>query len=108
MLNIRTKRHIRCARVETPTAWLVVAVLLETRGGETVAVSEPKVIKVIPKPTQLVLGGSYAKTTLFLAAPTTLASSSYSKILSPYVPNLGFAQSNIITGLAARPPTPNI
>ena len=105
MLNIKVQQHIRCGRVETPTAWLLVAVLLETRGTETVVVSEPKVIKIIPKPVQLALGGSYAKTSYFLAAPTILASSSYSKILSPYIPLFGFSHSGNITGLAAQPPT---
>lgn len=105
MLKINTKRHIRCCTVETPTAWLVVAVLLETRGNETIAVSEPKVIKVIQKVTYT-LGGS---TSVFsypkLTAPEILSTIKVGKILSPYVPNFGFGQSNIITGLAAQPPT---
>jgi hypothetical protein len=49
MLNVQAKRHIRCATVETPTAWLVVAVLLETRGTETIAVSEPRLLKLFRK-----------------------------------------------------------
>ena len=101
MLNIQTKRHIRFATVDKGTAWVVVAILIETTGNQTVAVSEPKVIKIIPKKPVLSLTGHTAE----LTAPNINVI--FEKAVpSPFISILfGNTNTSYIASLGARPPT---
>ncbi|MBX4197802.1 hypothetical protein KW782_00505 [Candidatus Parcubacteria bacterium] len=103
MINIQTKQHIRFAKVEQPTAWVIVAILLETTGDETVAISEPRIVKVIPKNNTSLKAGF--DTRFILNAPVEILIHT-APFASPYANLLfGSRKSNFITGLAARPPT---
>ncbi len=107
MLKLHTKRHVRFATVEKDTVWIVVAVLFETRGTETFAISEPKIVKIIPKADKLALKGSVSKSA-FLSLPTFLSNFNEIKhaVISPYVTTFfGSVNSQILIGLAAQPPT---
>jgi hypothetical protein len=104
MLNIRTQKHIRFAKLDRGDAWVIVAVLVEEIGNETI-ISEPKVVKIIQKNT-LALSGSVQSHQFLLKAPTQLAQSQSESLVSPYFAYIfGSEKSNFITGLAARPPT---
>ncbi len=105
MLKLRTKQHIRFAKLDQGTAWVVVAVLIETVGTETIAISEPKIVKIIPKTQQYALSGNVAKN-LTLAAPISAHHAQPSSVISPYISTIfGYADSNFIVGLAPLPPT---
>jgi hypothetical protein len=105
MLKQRTQQHIRFAKIEQPNAWVVVAVLLETTGNETVAISEPKVVKVIPKAQFALPGGKKQSSAVLLLSAPYVAYFGHS-LTSPYFSLIfGSEKSNFIIGLAAQPPT---
>ncbi|MES2436951.1 MAG: hypothetical protein V4519_02975 [Patescibacteria group bacterium] len=105
MLKLHRKQHIRFATIEQPTQFVVVAVMLETVGTETVAISEPKIVKIIPKAIHLLSGSKTSpQAVLALTAPALALISQ--PIVSPYFAHIfGSEKSNFITGLAAQPPT---
>ncbi len=115
MLKPNTQQHIKFITVEKPTAWLVVAVLVEMMGDEMVSVSEPKVVKIIQKAClrpacagrrqALALKGS-TQSQFLLSAPAVVQLSKSQAQVSPYFAFIfGSEKSNFITGLAAQPPT---
>lgn len=116
MLTIRTQRHIRLVTVEKPTAWIVYAILLETRGTETTQIGKPKVVKVLPKETVApALSGSvqtveeaseavHSKVFL-LDAPQKFATEYTSAIPSPYVSSFSKENLDFVLWFSARPPT---
>lgn len=109
MLKPNTQQHIKFITVEKPTAWLVVAVLVEMLGDETISISEPKVVKVIQKAClrrqAIALKGS-VQSQFLLSAPTVTQLSKSQAQVSPYFAFIfGSEKSNFITGLAAQPPT---
>jgi hypothetical protein len=105
MLKPQTQQHIRFITVEKPTAWVVVAVLVEMNGEETIAVSQPKVVRVIPK-AQAALKGATVQSPFLLSAPVEISASHFESLVSPYFAYIfGSEKSNFITGLAAQPPT---
>jgi len=101
MLQVYLKRKIHLKTVDTPTATLLVAVLVETYGNET-HVSEPKIIRIIPKNT-LCISGSVATNLLFSASQEIL----YTKpSVFPFAFIFSYKNSNNnLTWLYARPPT---
>jgi hypothetical protein len=106
MIHNVTKRHIRFVTVEKPTAWIIVAILLETSGSETIALSEPRVVRVIPKKTTFTLPGKVIRSnTKILPEPVKNISSSARAIVSPYFNVFGYKHSHFITWFSARPPT---
>lgn len=107
MLNIKTKQHVRLIVVEKPTAWLVVALPLETAEGETYLVGNPKVVKVIPKAPAQALPG---KVRTFCLEAAHVADSLLSRAIpSPYIKTVfGYTTTKIVPGLGAQPPTPHI
>jgi hypothetical protein len=105
MLKIHRKQHIRFATIEQPTRFVVVAVMLETVGNETVAISEPKIVKIIPKAIHL-LSSTKASPRAILSLSAPVQSSTVGNIVSPYFAHIfGSEKSNFIVGLAAQPPT---
>ena len=105
MLKVNSKQHIRFIKLEQPTAWVVVAILLETKNGQTVAISEPRVVKIIPK-AYYALPGTTRGSVLALSAPKLETLASYRPIASPYIGAIfGTVNSNVIMGLAPMPPT---
>ncbi len=104
MLKISSKKqHIRFATLEQPHAWVVVAFLIETNGNETIAVSDPKVVKIIPKSQFALKAGNLSS--FALSAPQEIVST-LSLQRSPYVVSLfGYSNSEVVIGLAAQPPT---
>ncbi len=106
MIELRTHQHIRFVTVEKPTAVFVYAILLETTGNETIAVSEPRIVKIIQKKGQLALKGTTPTTIYILPAPQEVIGTKVSKVISPYFAYIfGSETSNFIIGLAAQPPT---
>jgi hypothetical protein len=104
MLKLHSQQHIRFAKVDRGDAWVVVAVLFETTGNETVAISEPKIVKVIPKAQYALPSGSKTHQVLLLAAPAQVLVEH--AIASPYFTQIfGYSDSNFITGIAPQPPT---
>ncbi len=101
MLQVYTNRKIHFKTVETATATLVVAVLVETYGNET-RVSEPKIIKVINK-NQLKLAGNVSSIPRLVAAQNK--SSIKRPVVSPFQYLFSNKHSNNVTWLFARPPT---
>jgi hypothetical protein len=105
MLNIHNQQHIRFGKVETPTAWLVVAVLVEIHGSTTTVISEPRVIKVIPK-AERGLPAARRELPGSISLPKIQYEVRVSLIPSPYVTTLfGNNNKDIVVALAARPPT---
>jgi hypothetical protein len=107
MLKIHTQRKVEFMTVERPTAWVVVAFLVEIAGDERTVISGPKVVKVILKSaTGLPSGKKAASAMLALPAPISMAFAVQAPLESPYVTSLfGFSNSDLVIGLAARPPT---
>jgi hypothetical protein len=105
MNAIQIKRHIRVAKIENSTQWLFVAVVLEEQGGVMVAVSQPRVIKIIQKPNSALPGKISQAITFKLASPLSKTQTRTSRIQSPYVSILFGTTSEVIVGLAAQPPT---
>src|SRR4051812_18708827 len=107
MIQLRTQRHIRFAKIEKPTAWVVVAVLVETQGDETIIISEPKIVRVIPKTTTALAGTVSESGILTLSSPKS--ESTYTEaIISPFASKIfGFTNSEVKTGVAPQPPTVN-
>lgn len=112
MLNIHTERSVRLMTIERPTAWIVVAFLVETCGTETTVVSGPRIVKVIQKNNRALPCGLSAqagrKGCSTLALPASLSETKVieTPIKSPYVSILfGFTNADVVIGLAARPPT---
>jgi hypothetical protein len=103
MLNIRSQQHIRFAKIEQAHAWVVVAVLVETVGNETVAISEPKVVKIIPK--KLAQLSGFVARSVLLGAHAVVISHIDSPVISPFAKYFDFAIYNVATGLGAQPPT---
>lgn len=104
MLNLYQKRFVRFVTTETPEARLIVAVLFETRGNETVVVGEPRIVKVVPKEPQKLLLGSGQKI-LCLEAPC-IETKTVSCIPSPFYTTIfGYTNSDTSISLLARPPT---
>lgn len=109
MLKTRTQQHIRFAKIEKPHAWFIVAVLFETTGSETVAISEPKIVKIIYKAQYLLTGKTKKQAAVVLLSNTHAQKnqnilkrhviSSYSKAF------FGNIKSYSVIGLAAQPPT---
>jgi len=102
MSEIQTQ-HVRFVEIDRPNAVLVVAFLVETRNGETVIVSEPKIVKVTRKKS-FALQGSVS--CLSLCAPLNFSVKKEHIVASPYI-SLIFGESNVdfVPGLAAQPPT---
>jgi hypothetical protein len=106
MLKLNPQRKVKLITVERPTAWLVVAFLTETRGDETVIISGPKVVKVILKQSKALVGAQKANVVLALPAPKGVEKIIEVLIPSPYVSSIfGYSNSDVVIGLAARPPT---
>ena len=104
--NSLTKQYVRFVTVEKPTVWVVVAVLVEDRDGETIALSEPRIVKIIKKEPREMLalasGQRLLASSVVLPAPASILSSS-NFIPSPYIASFGY--SEVISWLFARPPT---
>ncbi len=108
MLKIQPQRKVQFVTVERPTAWLVVAFLTEMRGEEAIIVSKPKIVKVILKRAMALLEGKNKASTLALPAPKAEIKIKAVSIKSPYVSVIfGYSNSDVVIGLAARPPTNN-
>jgi hypothetical protein len=109
MLKIYSKRHIRFATVEQPTAWLVIAVLLETTGDKTIALSEPRVVKVIPKESMLALPAVFVsssfKAPLALPAPHAIVKAIAEPTESPFASLFNTSNNQFIVWFSAQPPT---
>ncbi len=104
MLKPQSQQQIRFITVEKPTAWYVLAVLVEMNGEETVSVSQPKVVKIIPK--VKALKGGTSQNQFLLTAPVDISAAELSSLVSPYFAHIfGSEKSNFIVGLAAQPPT---
>ena len=96
------QKDIRFKTVETPTAWIVLAVLIERIGGQTV-VSEPRIVRVIAKKLKA-LPGKIKVLCLSAFCPAT-TKKHVNKIVSPYVSFLTSTESGILAWCGARPPT---
>mgnify|MGYP007080184617 CR=1 FL=1 len=92
MITRYTHRHVKVGVVEQATCFLVYAVLLETTGADTVALAEPKLVKIIPKQ-QLVLSAARA------------ASVAPSAIVSPFTEQVAPPATPFNAWYYARPPT---
>jgi hypothetical protein len=107
MLQLHRKREIKLATVEKATAWIVVAVAIETEGGEIIYVSEPRIVRVIPKKT-LALKGEITRGKKVLTLKGTTKPHSkplQTSVLSPYAVDLKIRDEQSMVGIAARPPT---
>lgn len=101
-----SQRKIEFATLERPNAWIVVAFVVEFHGEEKIIVSAPKVVKVILKKNLALTDGKKQQTLLALPAPISHAFAVQAPLPSPYVATIfGFSNSDVVIGLAARPPT---
>ena len=104
MSQTLSKQHIRFTTIEKSTAWIVVAVLVENDGVDTVAVSEPKIVRIIPKPKSLVLTGSVGNPKLCLSCPEQVLKIK-SPVKSPFSILFGYSNTDLLVWYCARPPT---
>ena len=105
MLKLHQEKVIRFVKVEQANAWVVLAFLVETEGGTIINVSEPRLVRVIPKKDkQIALPGSVAENILLLAAPVSELVKNeirrVASIVSPY-----FEGAELLSWFSARPPT---
>lgn len=107
MLKLHQEKVVRFVKVEQANAWVVLAFLVETEGGRIISVSEPKLVRVIPKKDkQLALPGSCgtAHPVFLLSAPQLETTQNETRridsIVSPY-----FEGAELLSWLSARPPT---
>jgi hypothetical protein len=107
MINLHAQRKVEFMTVERPTAWVVVAFLVEIRGDERTVLSGPKVVKVILKANSSLPGGKKEpKAVLALPAPVSMAFAVQVPVVSPFASNIfGFSNTEFVVSLAARPPT---
>ncbi len=107
MLRLKTKQHIKFATVDKGDVTLVVAILIETRGSETISVSEPKIVKVIHKTPKLALksAGVTKSGAFYLPAAVTLSIKTAKSVVSPYLNTFGYSSSVVIPHTSAQPPT---
>jgi hypothetical protein len=97
------KQRIKFAKIEKPTCTYVVAFLVEEQNGETVIVSEPKIVKVIAKKAALAIKGAVQKILALGSGPKAAVKIS-SAIPSPYI-SLFVKESIFTPSIYARPPT---
>ena len=109
MLKLRTKQHIKFVTVDKGTVWIVAAVLIETRGNEPISISEPRIVKIIPKTQNLALNSSVTTIpqVLSLAAAESVVVQPIQPKVSPYFNAFGYTTSNLVPNVSARPPTQN-
>ncbi len=109
MLTLHAQRYIKVAKVEQQSAWLFVAWVVEKRGDTEVALSEPRVLRVIPKqPLKALAGKIMAEAqALFLAAPRLLTGQIV-RIISAIEVFAGFTKPEVISWFSARPPTARV
>jgi len=100
-----TKQYVKFVTVEQPTAWLVVALLVEDRADEQVVVSEPRVVRIIQKDTQPTLAGDISNTIVRLAPIRIVSPKHVELIVSPYVYISNFDFFYGVPLYSARPPT---
>lgn len=100
-VSVQNKKIIFRA-VETPTAWLVVAVAWKVIDGETIY-SKPKVVRIIPKP-RVQLEGNSNKSCLALFG-TSVYKIPRESVPSPYSFLYVPERNGSITWFGARPPT---
>jgi hypothetical protein len=102
MSQIKIQKRMKFVTVERPTAWLVVAFLVEFQDGVEVIVSEPKVVKVILKKKALELGSNSKM--FALSGPVSCAKCASRLVASPYVAFFNTKETQNFS-LFARPPT---
>jgi hypothetical protein len=108
MLQIHTQRKIEYITVERATAWIVLAVLVETNGDQKTIIGKPRVVNVVLKAHSALTDGKVKKAQQLLALPAPISTSFAvtARIVSPFFPNVfGFSNSEFVMSLAARPPT---
>jgi hypothetical protein len=105
-MQLPQKQQIRFARIEKPTASVVVAFLVEEQNGETVIVSEPKIVKIIPKKVAQALRGTVSKIQKIFALGSGKKEviEISTAIPSPYVSEF-FKALDFTPTIYARPPT---
>ena len=104
-ISLYNKRFVKFIRIERPDAFVVVAVLFETNGTETYAVSEPKIVKILPKDSVVIQSGKISHG-FTLPAPIKELFKGSSPIKSPFFSTIfGFSNTDLVVSLSARPPT---
>ena len=104
MQDLQVKRNIKFVRFERPTAWVVAAFVVEIQDGCEVAISDPKIVRVILKQNQFQCALNSGKILSLpparnlLAVPNTL-------LISPYFFSFQHFNSDIIVWFLAQPPT---
>jgi hypothetical protein len=106
MLKIHESQQIKFLTVEKPTAWIIVAVLVNTEGDRIVSVSAPKIVKIVPKKAACALPGACAESMMLLegARPQMVYRE---PVISPYV-NAVVEEPCVLAWVGARPPTINV
>ena len=109
-LAIRTRRSIKFARIEREDSFAVFAFVIEQNGNETIILSEPRLIRIIPKASshraRLMLAGSVSRAGGLLALAGDIASLAVQRISASFSYPFAFAaQESFSAGLYARPPT---
>ncbi len=106
MIKLHSKQHIRFVTLDKGTVFEVYAILLETEGRETVAISEPKLIRIIQKNTLALRGSKKTVSILTLATSAISNKQKISGVVSPYITSIfGYPNSQFVMGLSAQPPT---
>jgi len=106
MNNLQPKQFVRFATIDRPTARIVVAFLVEVQGFETVVVSEPRIVKIVPKAVTPALRGAVRSQDYFFLPGFIQNKKSTGLKISPFVSAIfGSTNSDFIAGLAPQPPT---
>ena len=103
MLNVHTERHIRIIKGENAHAFIIAAVVVETREGQTVVVGEPRILKIIPKQGST-LPGRVTKTRA-LAGQIRKETIPQASLVSPYISFVYTSEKHDIPWYYSRPPT---
>lgn len=104
MQNSLQKQYIKTVTIEKANAWLTVSFLAEESNGETIIVSAPKIVKIIPKKTAPTLRGDVLKNNFVLVAGKKLSKIVTEKIISPYISEF-IKEIEFCLSYSARPPT---
>lgn len=106
-LKAYKKQFVRLVTRETNSACEVYAVLFESDGQNVVAISEPRLVRIILRKATLALKG-FCSGFNILKGYVKNEKEKPQPVPSPYFPTLfGFSNSDFVIQISARPPTIN-
>ncbi len=102
----KKRNQIHFKAVETPTAWILLAIAWKQVDGQVIY-SEPKVVRVVQKPESALVGkagNQSSQETILLAGISAGAQDFVRAVVSPFVSLFTPERSGSLAWYGARPP----